>query len=141
MRPSYLLDTGPLVAYLHQREEHHYWAKSTLSTLMRPLLTCESVLSEACFLLEGSPVGVNAVLDLVSRGALEIPFRLTDECDSVARLMRRYATVPMSLADACLVRMAEQISGSVVVTLDGDFAIYRKNGRQVIPTMMPPARR
>jgi predicted nucleic acid-binding protein len=55
----------------------------------------------------------------------------------VAKLVSRYIDVPMSLADACLVRLAEQDDASAVMTLDSDFRIYRKNGRQIIPTIMP----
>ena len=51
--------------------------------------------------------------------------------------MARYQTVPMSLADACLVRMSELHLHSKILTFDSDFQIYRRNGRQVIPTLMP----
>ena len=55
----------------------------------------------------------------------------------VSRLLERYKNVPMSLADACIVRMAELRAKSVVFTLDSDFAIYRMNSRQRIPTLSP----
>lgn len=80
------------------------------------------------------------MLDLLSRGALRIAFRLEDNVDLVARLMGRYASVPMSLADACLVRMAEQHPDSRVLTLDRDFRLYRKHGRHAIPLIMPEDR-
>ncbi len=54
--------------------------------------------------------------------------------------MRRYANVPMSLADACLVRMSELAAGCVLFTLDGDFRIYRRHRRQKIPLVIPPDR-
>ncbi len=79
-------------------------------------------------------------MELVSRGLLLIPFRLEEEAKPVARLLERYNSVPMSLADACLVRMAEQNAASEVLTLDRDFWMYRKNGRQVIATIMPADR-
>jgi uncharacterized protein len=56
---------------------------------------------------------------------------------ALRRLMTRYATVPMSLADSCLVRMSEIYPKSHVFTLDSDFRIYRRNGRQMIPTIAP----
>ena len=77
------------------------------------------------------------MLDMVRRGILDLSFRLTEETDVVFRLLRKYRDVPMSLADGCLVRMAERHTGGVVFTLDNDFSIYRKNGRQVIPTLRP----
>lgn len=137
MRSSVLLDTGPLVALLNARDVHHGWVKDRLAALAPPLLTCEAVLSEACFLLRGLDDGPERVLELVHRGAVSVPFRLEDELPAVRRLLVRYADVPMSLADGCLVRMAERHADSVVMTLDSDFRIYRRHGRQVVPTLMP----
>jgi predicted nucleic acid-binding protein len=51
--------------------------------------------------------------------------------------MQRYASVPMSLADACLVRMSEVYENSQIITLDSDFTIYRKQRNQTIPVIMP----
>ena len=51
--------------------------------------------------------------------------------------MTRYSNVPMALADACLVRMAEQHANHTVLTLDSDFQIYRKHRREVISVIMP----
>lgn len=77
------------------------------------------------------------MLDLLNRGVIETPFRLGEEADPVQRLMARYDSVPMALADACLVRMAEQHAKGTVLTLDNDFLIYRKQGRHVVPAIMP----
>lgn len=77
------------------------------------------------------------MLDLAQRGILDVSFRLTEETDAISRLLKKYRDVPMSLADGCLVRMAERRAQGVVFTLDNDFSIYRKNGRQVIPTLRP----
>jgi len=132
-----LIDTGPLVAFLNRRDHYHMWASSQLARMTPPLLTCEAVISETCFLLRFLPSGPIAVLELINRGLLQMPFRLGDEIVRIKRLMMRYANVPMSLADACLVRMAEQYPGSPLFTCDSDFSIYRKNRRQVIPTIMP----
>lgn len=141
MKAATLLDTGPLVAFLNRSDRYHGWATAHMRALPPPLISCESVLSEACFLLHSSPAGSRAVLDLVSRGLIDPSFRLADESDPVKRLMSRYASVPMSLADGCLVRMAELHAGGVVFTLDSDFRIYRKNGRQAIPLIIPPGAR
>ncbi len=134
-----LLDTGPLVAILSQNDYFHHWAEAQFRQIKLPVFTCESVLSEACFLLHSVPSGRKAVLDLVSRGHVRVPYRVEDDVASVALLVERYASVPMSLADACLVRMAEQIGNTVVLTLDSDFKLYRMHGRRVIPTIMPTA--
>lgn len=139
MRRAHLLDTGPLVAFLNRREADHDWAKQALAAVPPPMLTCEAVLTEACYLLRETPGGATAVLDLVKRGLVRLPFRLEDEVAEVGRLMTKYASVPMSLADSCLVRMSETISNSVLLTLDGDFRVYRRHGRLTIPTIMPRA--
>jgi uncharacterized protein len=135
-----VVDTGPLVAFLNRRDSFHTWARETLGTIEAPLLTCEAVISEACFLMRSTKGGPDAILDLVGRGVVQLPFRLAAELPTVRRLMARYANVPMSLADACLVRMTELDSGTAVLTLDGDFRVYRRHRRKVVPTIMPPGR-
>ncbi|MGQ0657767.1 MAG: type II toxin-antitoxin system VapC family toxin [Chromatiales bacterium] len=137
MRRRALIDTGPLVAYLNARDHYHSWIKQEFADLTPPLFTCEAVISETCFLLRRWPQASQAVLELVRRGVLMTSFRLDAEIVAVQRLMKRYANVPMSLADACLVRMAELLADSVVLTCDGDFRRYRRHGRQLIPVVTP----
>lgn len=104
-----------------------------------PLLTCEAVLTEACFLLRKIAGGPRAVFDLLERGLVKAPFRVQDEAPLLRQLLDRYAEHGISLADACLIRMSEQVPSSLVLTLDRDFLIYRRHGRQVIPSWMPRA--
>jgi uncharacterized protein len=137
VKPSILVDTGPLVAFLHRRDRYHRWAVEQLNRLEPPLLTCESVLAEACFLLQNLHGGGAAVLDLARTELIRVPLRLEDEMKAVRDLMTRYIQIPMSLADACLVRMSEQHPNSVVMTLDRHFRIYRRHGRQAIPLIKP----
>jgi predicted nucleic acid-binding protein len=137
VREAVLVDTGPLVAFLNAGDRYHAWALEVFAGVEAPVGTCEAVLSEACFLLRHARGGGEAVLKLVERGLLRLRFHLEPESAAIRRLLSRYADVPMSLADACLVRMSEQISGSVLLTLDRDFKIYRRHGRQVIRTRMP----
>jgi predicted nucleic acid-binding protein len=134
-----VVDTGPLVAFLNARDRHHVWARETLDELEPPLVTCEAVLSEACFLVRQLKGGPDAVLALVSRGIVVPEFRLAAELEPVRRLMTKYATVPMSLADACLVRMTELDGRATVLTLDQDFRVYRRSGRHVVPVIAPDA--
>jgi predicted nucleic acid-binding protein len=137
MKNAVIVDTGPLVALINQRERHHAWAHQQFNSIGPPAFTCETVIAEAAYLLRGFSKGIDSLMQLLERGHLTIPFRLADELPAVTRLLKRYATVPMSLADACLVRMAELHTTSPVLTLDSDFRIYRKSGRTVIPTLMP----
>jgi uncharacterized protein len=132
-----LIDTGPLVAFLNRRDRYHGWAKQQLAKLEPPLLTCEAVASEACFLLRAQPGGAEAVIELIERELLELTFDLGEEASRVRDVIARYANLPASLADVCLVRMAELHAGSRVLTLDSHFKVYRIHGRKVIPTISP----
>ena len=138
MKELVIADTGPLVAFLNRRERRHNWAREQFAQCRPPLLTCESVLSEACFLLRDLHQGIDSLMELLHRQVLALPFRLADEQVAVDRLLKRYRDVPMSLADACLVRMSEQLTHSAVLTLDRDFRLYRKDGRKIISVLMPP---
>ena len=140
MRHQVLLDTGPLVAVLNRRDVYHGWASGQWARIEPPLLTCEAVLSEACFLLQSVAGGPKAVMELIQRGIIDPAFHLADHRKPVARLMAKYASVPMSLADACLVRMSELQSDSAVLTLGRDFRLYRKHVRHVVPVIMPEDR-
>jgi predicted nucleic acid-binding protein len=133
-----IVDTGPLVAALDERDRHHAWAIEVLARVRAPLATCDAVLSEVGFLVERARPGAGVLaVELVERGVARPSFRLADECVAVAKLMRRYAEVPMSLADACLVRMSELEPNASVLTLDEDFRVYRRNGRSVIKVIAP----
>ena len=134
---SVILDTGPLVALLNRRDLHHEWAADQWSRVTPPMFTCEAVLAEACFLVQSYPGAQQAVLDLADRGVLDMSFHLEDESKGVSRLLRKYRDAPMSLADGCLVRMAELHDDAVVLTLDSDFGFYRKHGRKIIPRISP----
>lgn len=137
MRNPIVLDTGPLVALLNRRDRYHVWARERWAHLVPPLFTCEAVLAEACFLVHSLHGGQAAVLDLARRGVLDVSFHVAEEADAVHRLVKKYRDVPMSFADGCLVRLAERHAEGVVFTLDSDFTVYRKHGRQIIPTLAP----
>lgn len=137
MRRRVLLDTGPLVAFLNARDHFHDWAKRRLAEIAPPILTCEAVIAEACHLLRSTNGGAEAVLGLLDSGLVVVPFRLEDEVEPLRRLLARYRDLPVSLADACLVRLAELERDPLVLTLDSDFRVYRIHGRQAIPFWMP----
>ena len=141
MQKSVILDTGVLVAFLMPSDKHHHWAVSSLQATKYPVLTCEAVLTETCFLLQRIQLGREKVLQLVKQEYIKIPFCLSDEIEQIENLMQRYQSVPMSLADACLVRMSETYSQTSILTLDNDFRIYRKNRNQEISVIMPQLER
>jgi uncharacterized protein len=138
MRRQVILDTGPLVAFLNGQDRYHDWSVVQWAEIQPPLLTCEAVLSEACFLLRKQSKGIQNIFELLRRDAVRAPFRLTDNLAPLAAFIQNYENVPMSLADACLVRMAEMLDGSSILTLDDHFRVYRKNKRQLIPLLIPP---
>src|SRR5712692_10345062 len=116
-----LVDTGPLVAYLNRRDRHHAWAVECWKALSDPLWTCEAVLSEAIFLLQSEGADAEGILRLVERQIVRLDFVMDAHQSDVFHLLRKYVDLPMSLADACLVRMAELVDPCQVFTTDKDF--------------------
>ena len=88
------------------------------------------------FFLAGAAVR-QKVAEALRRGLLVSDFSLSAEQEAVLVMMDKYADVPMSLADACLVRMTEMRPDPVLLTTDADFRIYRRHSRQVVPCLMP----
>ena len=125
-----LLDTGVIVALLDRSERTHTRCVEAIESLVAPLVTCEAVIAEACYLLRGVHGAADAVLDNVEAGVFEIPFRLTGASRSIRLLMKKYARVPMDFADACLVHLADELDTGRILTLDSDFHTYRwRKGR------------
>ena len=135
MPKNCIVDSGALAALLDPREEHHVWARQTLTRQPLPWFACEVVLSEAFFLLHRPHA--RALEELLRREHLQRPFNLSDHLLHVLDMRAKYADVPMSLADACLVRMTEILPDPVIVTTDADFKIYRRHSRQIVPCLMP----
>ena len=123
------------MALLSSRDNHHEWAVTQASELPPPWSTCEAALSESFHLLGGR--GARNLSALLRRRALLVAFELADSLEPVARLIEKYSDVPMSLADACLVRMTETLADPVIVTTDQDFRVYRRHSRQVVPCITP----
>jgi len=130
------LDTGPLVAYLTERDAYHDWAIDTFAGLDPPAITCEPVLTEAAFLVVRNGQPATLVLDYALESEMRIGLQLEREMQIISDLMRRYANVPMSLADACLVRLAE-MTDLPICTLDRDFAIYRTGRPRALNLIIP----
>ena len=135
MARNVIVDSGFLAALVRRDDEHHPWAREISGHLPAPWRTCEAVLSEAFFVAGGPAKRV--IADLLRRELLVSDFCLAAEQAAVLALMDKYADVPMSLADACLVRMTEILPDPVLLTTDADFRIYRRHSRQVIPSLLP----
>jgi len=89
------------------------------------------------YLLRHYPSAADALIGLLQNGALHIVFQIEPNIEPVRRLLRKYRDTPMSLADACVVRMAEIHARHDVLTLDSDFAVYRKHDRVALPLIHP----
>ena len=132
-----LVDTGVLVALIDPDTREHKWAQDWAKRLPQPFQTSEPVLTEAAFLLARDGFDADELFALAMAGVVRVGLRFEDERAALRELMARYRNVPMSLADATLVRLAELNDQSKVFTLDTDFHIYRHHRNQIIPVLMP----
>ena len=132
-----IVDTGPLVAFLDRAERHHRWTEEQIRGLDAPLLVCEPVLAEAMFLLSRLPRAQEALFDLIANDAIRVAFQVSEHLAPLRALHRKYRDRPISLADACVVRMAELFERHLVFTLDSDFSVYRRNGREPLDLIFP----
>ena len=136
MRRNVIIDTGILVALLNKKDTYRSWAVNELKTIQPPLLTCDAVISETSFLC-GRQNSLMVIFNYLKSGVIETPFSFSTEYEAIEKLMLKYCDVPMSFADACLVRMSEQHKNACVFTLDSDFLLYRKHGNEVISLIYP----
>jgi predicted nucleic acid-binding protein len=132
---SYIADSSAVVALLSRGDQHHAWIAAQAGNLPFPWLTCEAALTEAFYLLGAQ--GAPQLKELLRRNAVTLSFDLGEQLVPVLGLMDKYANLPMSLADACLVRMTETLPDPMVLTTDADFRLYRRHSRQVIPCLLP----
>lgn len=138
MNRPVIADTGPLVALFDQGDAFHTWAMDTLGRINAPLLTSEAILGEVLFLLSPMRKSRAAFAEFWMEGALQVAFDAQAHKQSLVALLNKYADLPMSLADATVVRMCELNRPAVVWTLDGHFRIYRHLGRKTIPLLEWP---
>jgi uncharacterized protein len=132
MKSRVIVDTDPSVALLNRADTHHAWVVQHLHDIQPSMITSEAVLAEATYLTRAVPGARAALIEMLGEGFLNIGMALADHHSSILKMVQRYTDVPLSLADACLVRLAEIYPQSPVLTLDSDFGVYRKNGRQVV---------
>ena len=132
----YVVDTGVLVAYLNRRDNLHEWACKELDRVSPPLLTCEAVVAESCYLLQGSG-GDEAILKMIEDGYIQIPFKLAEQAKEIGQTLTKYKKQKVSLADASLVRMLELVKGGIILTTDSDFEVYRIHRNQRISVIHP----
>ena len=125
MTPA-LIDAGPLIAIIDRSDPHHERCLDALKTLAAPLLTIWPALTEAMYLLGMSWPAQRALLNYLTEGALRLVSLAEDDVPRIRELMQKYRDLPMDLADAALVRVAERERIATIFTLDRrDFSLYR----------------
>jgi len=129
-----IADTGFIVAFARRNDQHHRWAVDVAKRITEPLLTCEAVLAESAFHLESS----SYVLSLLRDGMLRVAFDFNRNIRPLEELAQRYSDRKPDLADLCLIRMSELFPQHVIITVDSDFRVYRRNRRETIPIQSPP---
>lgn len=131
-----IADTGFLVAFTNARDLHHAWALDVAEQITEPLLTCEPVLAETAFHLGDAGI----VFEMIEEELISLAFDCDDHLPQLAALAKRYRDRKPDLADLCLIRMSELHPKHSVITVDEDFRVYRRNKREIIPLISPPAR-
>ena len=124
MKPV-LLDTGVIVALLDRSEGAHHACAEAVNELQAPLITCEAVIAESCYLLRNLRGAPEVIIENVASGIFQIPFQLSPEVAGVRQILRKYKDRKIDLADACLIRLADEFESAEILTLDKDFTIYR----------------
>jgi predicted nucleic acid-binding protein len=135
---SVIVDSGALLALLAERDEHHRWATEQWKFIEPPIQICEAVISETSFLLKREDCDTDPLFAFLENVVFRIGFAAREHLSDIRALMHRYRNLPISFADACMVRMAELSPTAAIFTVDRDFVIYRKHGNRVISTLMPP---
>jgi predicted nucleic acid-binding protein len=124
MKPV-LLDTGFIVALLDRSENFHKTCAQAVREVEAPLVTCEAVITESCYLLRNLSGASEAVIENITAGIFQVPFQLSRDTAGVKQILRKYKDRKIDLADACLIRLADQFGTADILTLDRDFRIYR----------------
>ena len=132
-----VVDTGVLVALIDPDTGEHGWAREESARLPLPFLTSEAVLTETAFILARDGFDADELFAMTESGIILVSLDFNSERKHLRALMQTYRNVPMSLADATLVRLSELHRDGQVFTLDTDFRIYRRHGNKVIPVLMP----
>jgi len=132
-----LLDTGVIVALLDRSERYHQVCAEQVKMQPAPLVTCESVIAESCYLLRHVAGAADAILENVERGNFQIPFTLSRSAAQLRRIFRRYSDREIDLADACLINLAGELRTGDILTLDRDFEVYRWGANKSFRCLIP----
>jgi predicted nucleic acid-binding protein len=132
-----LIDTGVIFALFDQDEWAHERCVRALESIHRPLVTCEAVITESCYLLRRRRDAVDAVLANVETGFFGIPLQISLSASQIREIFRKYRDTPADFADACLIHMADQLDTGDILTLDSDFGHYRWRRNRRFRNLVP----
>ena len=132
-----LLDSSVIVAWLDKGDRWHRKCAAIRSSIKPPLMTCEAVIAESCYLLQGNDGAAGDILANVSNGTFQIPFQLSSCARDVQAILHKYRDTPADFADACLIHMADQLNTGDILTLDSDFAQYRWRRNRAFRLLIP----
>jgi predicted nucleic acid-binding protein len=132
-----LLDTGVIVALLDRSERRHGDCAKAVQAIYAPLVTCEPVIAEACYLTRRLPGAPEAILQNVAAGTFQIPIQLYRCAAAIQGILRKYRDQEVDLADACLIHLASELKTGEILTLDGDFKVYRWGGNRSFHSILP----
>jgi predicted nucleic acid-binding protein len=133
-----LIDAGPMVALISASDRHHAACRAALLKIDEPMATVWPAFTEAMYLLRSSQAAQRALWEMVIRGAIMFLYIDVEHASQMRNLMEKYHDLPMDLADAALVHVAERQNIRRIFTLDRrDFTVYRTiHGRfSILPTL------
>ncbi len=136
MKPV-LLDTGVIVALLDRSERYHPQCVEIIEAVEAPLVTCEAVIAESCYLLRRLPGAAEAIVANVTLGIFQIAFQLSRSAPRIQKLLRKYRDRQIDFADACLIDLATELRTGEILTLDGDFRVYRWGANKPFDLLIP----
>jgi uncharacterized protein len=131
-----LLDTGPIVALLDPTDASHHICAEALANATGPLVTCEAVIAESCYLLRKVHGVADVLLENITNGVFQIPFELAQSASEIGKIFHKYRDREIDLADACLIHLANEYRTGDILTLDRDFHIYRWGRNQSFHTLI-----
>jgi predicted nucleic acid-binding protein len=132
-----LLDTGAIVALLDATDNFHQRCAVALAELRAPLITCEAVIAESCYLLRNVEGAAEAILQSVAEREFLLPIGLSEMTADVQRIFRKYRDRQMDLADAALIHLANEFQTADILTVDSDFHVYRWGRNNVFRVLVP----
>lgn len=133
-----LLDTSVVVALFDRSEKRHAECVAAIENLEQPLVTCEAVIAESCYLLRKVTGAPETILENVEQSIFQVPFQLSQSAGAVKRIMRKYRDLPVDFADACLIHLADAVNTGKILTFDSDFLAYRWRQTRAFDLLIEP---